>query len=366
MTPVNRNSSVLIVLPGLSAGGVERVVSNIANYWQSKGHQITIAIFTRSHVPFYTLNSEITVRNFAEEHRVSKLLGIHSIWIFIFLLRKLIKIKRPNVVLSFLPQVNIITILAAIGLNARTIISERNEISKKHIRWHWRILRRLLYRWATSVTINAETNRKYLESFVPIENIVYLPNPVFICHKSRCSRRDKQLIVSIGRLHWQKGYDVLIVGFFYSNAWRKGWKLNIVGKGSEKESLLALIKQYNLEESITISDPSPNIWDTFNDAMLFVMPSRYEGTPNALLEALELGLIPLVSDGVGELANQIKQYDINLVSRVDSADELAISIKYATTKAYELQSRSSDLKLIVSPFRLKNAIKQWNRLILDN
>ena len=131
MTPVDRNLSILIVLPGLSAGGVERVVSNIANYWQSKGHQITIAIFTRSHVPFYTLNSEITIRNFAEESRVSKLLGIHSIWIFIFLLRKLIKIQSPNVVLSFLPQVNIITILAAIGLQARTIISERNEISKK-------------------------------------------------------------------------------------------------------------------------------------------------------------------------------------------------------------------------------------------
>ena len=366
MTPVDRNLSILIVLPGLSAGGVERVVSNIANYWQSKGHQITIAIFTRSHVPFYTLNSEITIKNFAEEPRVSKLLGIHSIWVFIFLLRKLIKIQRPNVVLSFLPQVNIITILAAIGLQARTIISERNEISKKHIRWPWHILRRLLYRWATSVTINSETNRKYLENFVPPENIIYLPNPMVFCHKPHRRQRDKQLIVSIGRLHRQKGYDVLIEGFFCSNVWRKGWKLEIVGKGSEKESLLALIKQYNLEGSITISDPSPNIWDSFSDAMLFAMPSRYEGTPNALLEALELGLIPLVSDGIGELANQIKQYDANLVSTIGSANALATSIRYATTQAYQLQSSSSDFQMIATPFHLKNAIKHWDKLILDN
>ncbi|HEX8277070.1 MAG TPA: glycosyltransferase, partial [Segetibacter sp.] len=107
-------------------------------------------------------------------------------------------------------------------------------------------------------------------------------------------------VLSVGRLTYQKGFDMLL------KAWKnifdnntdivelKEWKLIIVGGGEDEIKLKSLCKQLQLENSVTFVKPTIKIETFFRDATIFVMTSRFEGLPLALVEAKAFGL-PTIS-----------------------------------------------------------------------
>jgi glycosyltransferase involved in cell wall biosynthesis len=212
------------------------------------------------------------------------------------LLRRRLKEIKPDAVLSFLTQTNIATVLATRGLDTHTVISERNDPRLQRQRFRVEFLRRVCYRWADVVTANSKGALVPLEAFVPGQKLAFLPNPLAAAPSSEATVFTAPTVITVGRLVEQKGIDVLLDAWAKVAAVMPDWRLALVGDGPLTGELKDRARNLGIAGSIDwvghVSDPFPYL----RGAKLFVMTSRFEGTPNALLEAMACGLPAVVSD----------------------------------------------------------------------
>jgi GalNAc-alpha-(1->4)-GalNAc-alpha-(1->3)-diNAcBac-PP-undecaprenol alpha-1,4-N-acetyl-D-galactosaminyltransferase len=213
-----------------------------------------------------------------------------------FWLRGKIKSIEADAVLSFLTQTNILTVLATRGLKTRTVISERNDPRLQRHRRRVELLRKFLYRHADVVTANSRGALTALEAFVPKEKLAFLPNPLALPASIEVARLESRTIITVGRLVEQKGLDVLLAAWAKASPILPGWRLAIVGDGPLRGELEVLAGALGVGDSVDwhghLSDPFPLV----RASKFFVLTSRFEGTPNALLEAMACGLPGIVSD----------------------------------------------------------------------
>ena len=217
--------------------------------------------------------------------------GRRTIW-----LRRTIRKIKPDAVLSFLTQTNILTVLATRGLATHTAISERNDPRLQRHRPRVEFMRRIVYPWADVVTANSKGALDALQAFVPEEKLAFLPNPLADQPSSETFAFTAPTVITVGRLVEQKGIDVLLAAWAKVAASLPGWRLALVGDGPLADELKEQARKLGVEDSVDwvghVSDPFPLL----RGAKLFVMTSRFEGTPNALLEAMACGLPAVVSD----------------------------------------------------------------------
>jgi|RhiMetdeSRZDD1v2_1073273.scaffolds.fasta_scaffold124524_2 GalNAc-alpha-(1->4)-GalNAc-alpha-(1->3)-diNAcBac-PP-undecaprenol alpha-1,4-N-acetyl-D-galactosaminyltransferase len=245
------------------------------------------------------------------------------------LLRRRIKQIAPDAVLSFLTQTNIATVLATRGLDTHAVISERNDPRLQRHRFRIELLRRIVYRWADVVTANSRGAMTALESFVPKEKLAFLPNPLAASPSSETIAFTAPTVITVGRLVKQKGIDVLLAAWAKVAAAMPGWRLALVGDGPLESELKAQARKLGIADSIDwfghVSDPYPLL----RGAEFFVMTSRFEGTPNALLEAMACGLPAVVSDaspGPCELVGSGGDDAAGLIVPVEDAEATAHAI----------------------------------------
>jgi GalNAc-alpha-(1->4)-GalNAc-alpha-(1->3)-diNAcBac-PP-undecaprenol alpha-1,4-N-acetyl-D-galactosaminyltransferase len=217
--------------------------------------------------------------------------GRRTIW-----LRRTIRKIKPDAVLSFLTQTNILTVLATRGLDTHIAISERNDPRLQRHRPRVEFLRRIVYPWADVVTANSKGALDALQSFVPEEKLAFLPNPLANSPSSETFAFTAPTVITVGRLVEQKGIDVLLAAWAKVAASLPGWRLALVGDGPLADELKEQARKLGVEDSVDwvghVSDPFPLL----RGAKFFVMTSRFEGTPNALLEAMACGLPAVVSN----------------------------------------------------------------------
>jgi glycosyltransferase involved in cell wall biosynthesis len=217
--------------------------------------------------------------------------GRRTIW-----LRRTISKIKPDAVLSFLTQTNILTVLATRGLATHTAISERNDPRLQRHRPRVEFMRRVVYPWADVVTANSKGALDALQAFVPKEKLAFLPNPLADQPSSEAFAFTAPTVITVGRLVEQKGIDVLLAAWAKVAAALPDWHLALVGDGPLADELKEQARKLGVEGSVDwvghVSDPFPHL----RGAKLFVMTSRFEGTPNALLEAMACGLPAVVSD----------------------------------------------------------------------
>ena len=245
------------------------------------------------------------------------------------LLRRRIRQIAPDAVLSFLTQTNIATVLATRGLDTHAVISERNDPRLQRHRFRIELLRRIVYRWADVVTANSRGAMTALESFVPKEKLAFLPNPLAAAPSNETIAFTAPTVITVGRLVEQKGIDVLLAAWAKVAAAMPGWRLALVGDGPLEGELRAQARKLGVADSIDwfghVSDPYPLL----RGAEFFVMTSRFEGTPNALLEAMACGLPAVVSDaspGPCELVGDGGEDAAGLIVPVENAEATAEAI----------------------------------------
>ncbi len=364
VTDLEDNSDVFLFLPGLGAGGVERVVTTVSNFWASSGETICILLLSNSKNIFYSVDARIKIVTLDNgTYPTSSILLFLKYFRVCIALRRLLVSSAPRVLISFLPVPNIISILASYKLSTTIIVSERNDIKLRKISLHWRILRQLTYKHADIVTTNLAKNCASLVRFVKSDKLQFLPNPVHISTKQIALQSRTKTILCVGRLTKQKGYDLLIPAYANSNCISKGWKLVIVGHGEDFRVLEGQIQELGLSSVVSIHRPTPHLWEEFGNSSIFAMPSRYEGLPNALLEAIAHGLIPFVSNRVGDLSDSIKSVESHLVYDVDNSKDISEQLEWVTSHYQDFYTVDQPFLKLLTPFKFENAIKHWNRLI---
>jgi glycosyltransferase involved in cell wall biosynthesis len=215
---------------------------------------------------------------------------------------------RPDVVLSSAPEISFLALLLRpfFPANTRVLVRQNGTVSAglAHggVPRYTRLLYRLLYRRADRVICQSRAMAEDLahETGVPNEQIVVLPNPVDL--EGILAARDAPLawngpgphLLAVGRLSQEKGFDLLLEAFAALRERYPVADLILVGSGREETALKSLCRSLGLETAVCFAERVDPPYVFFKGATLFVLPSRYEGMPNALLEAAAAGL-PLVS-----------------------------------------------------------------------
>lgn len=214
-------------------------------------------------------------------------------------LRRLIEQERPRRVLALLTRTNILCCLATWDLPIHLVVSERNDPALQQLDRSWSLLRQLCYRRADVVTANTEGVLEALGRMGRWQRLELLPNPLPAGVQVPADQgQPRELeVLALARLQPQKGLDLLIRAFAaIPTSRRAGWRLTLVGEGPERAGLEALRQQLALESSVQFEGFRPDPHSYLQRASIFALPSRFEGMPNALLEAMAAGLPSVVSD----------------------------------------------------------------------
>ena len=276
-------------------------------------------------------------------------------------MRKLLRNSGAPIIVAFVGSTNILTIVAAVGLKVRVVISERNDPSLQQLDGIWNILRKLLYRYADLVTANSYAALRALEQYVPVEKLAYVPNPLLQpdpVPEKNCA----PVILNVGRLHPQKGQNNLISAFALVAENRPGWRLLIAGTGNLEASLKTHALSLGLQDRVVfLGQVDP--WPYYADASIFALASRFEGTPNALLEAMSMGVPPVITDMSGDSTEFVKDGISGLVVPGDDI----IMLSHALKKLMDSESLRDQLgkaaKILVAKNEISHAILEWETLL---
>lgn len=278
------------VLAGLSAGGAERVLSLLSADWVERGRQVTVIAFDHDGDPiFHPLDPRVEVvrLNLPPAAR-----NFRNVLRRILALRRALRAARPNVTVSFLTKVNVLTLLASLGTKRRVIISERNNprVQAADPLWN-RLLARLQGR-AESIVMQTEASLACLTPAARARATV-IGNPIAEWRDAP-PPRNTRVLAAAGRLTPQKGFDLLIEAFERVAPRHPEWRLRIWGEGELRPELERMVAERGLRDRVDLPGNSKGPAEWIRGAEAFVLSSRYEGFGNVLGEAMSAGL-PAVS-----------------------------------------------------------------------
>ena len=241
-------------------------------------------------------------------------------------------------------------------------------------RWYSPVANALIRRINCFIGLNREVIEDLLRLGVKRSKIAHIPNGIDTVRFKPVSPERKalakqkigvdpagRLIVSVGRLTRQKSFETLIRALAGLSD-RQDWQTFILGQGSEHDFLTAEIKKYGLEQRVIITLESNDIRRYLSAADIFVLPSRWEGVSNALLEAMSSGLACIASDIPG--SNEVINHGSNgLLFETDNHGALAETIEQLLmnpieTKALGLYARRS----IRDAYALENIVHRYEAL----
>jgi glycosyltransferase involved in cell wall biosynthesis len=368
---------VTLIISSLRAGGAERVLSRMANYWAERGWPVTMVTLEPTSSDFYSLHPAV--------ERVG--LGVSgvstSIWRAvrnnlhrIRMLRRAIRASRPEVVIAFMAPTTVDTLLAARTEHVPVIVSERTDPVRAPLSGIWSALRHLTYPWAQAVVVQTPDVERWAGDFLRKDVVHVIPNPVSTSSFRATPSLDganfvsetddgRHHVVAMGRLETVKGFDLLLQAFAACRDRRPDWTLTILGEGTERHQLEALAKQLGVESHVrlpgTVADPTPIL----RRADLFVLSSRYEGFPNALLEAMALGRAVIATDcasGPGRIVrDDVDGVVVPTGDRNALADAMA-ALMDDEPRRVRLGEHAVD---VTERFEVRRIMERWETVIED-
>lgn len=283
--------SILIVTRSLLAGGAERVIAQLANYFDEKAIDVSIVTINSSDV-FYELRSNIKLYKIGKRSDNK----LHDRYLRYKELRNLVKEIKPNTVLTMPEEIGVYVILALLGTRFPVYVSERNNPWVMPDVKATRILRKLMYPFAKGIIFQTEMAQSFFPKRIQNKGIV-LDNPIDLDRIPLMYYGERQKIVSaVGRLEPQKNFNLLIEAFarFYKN--HPDYKLVIYGEGSLKRKLEEKISELDMEGIISLPGSKIDVLDKIRMSSMFILSSDYEGMPNVLLEAMCMGMPVIATD----------------------------------------------------------------------
>jgi glycosyltransferase involved in cell wall biosynthesis len=296
---------IALVISSLGAGGAERVMITLANHWAARGRAVTLLTFAPpGSRPYYAVDPRVSLRELDVVASSRRWRSLHQSLRRIFVLRREIRAIQPDVVVSFLAKINIVTVLATRGLDVGVIVSERNNPLRQVVNPVWRWLRHRLYSLADRLVTPSRGVLASLPAAVSARGHV-IPNPVDLPEPSP-RRADGRTLVAVGRLDEQKGFDLLLPAFARVAGKHPDWRLIIWGEGELRAPLEALRDRLGLTDRVQMPGVTDRPGQWVDDAALFVLSSRYESFGNVVTEAMAAGLPVIVTDcpwGPGEIVH---------------------------------------------------------------
>ncbi len=357
--PRSKPPHVLLVTGTLECGGSERQLADMANYWAAEGLHVTLATWSGSQTAdFYDLDRRIQRVHLAVE-ATGKVRGNIG---RVLKLRKILASTRPDAVLSFLTRSNVSTILAGIGLKLRIVVSERVQPAlETGLPLEWRFLRRLVYGRADEIVSQTDTTAEWIRKNWCKQALV-IPNALRLLPPKPDERQP--LIVAVGRLVPQKGFDLLLQAFASIAARFPDWRVLIMGEGPERTNLQRLRDELMLADRVDFVGHVQDVETWMARAGLVVQPSRFEGFPNAVLESMGMGAAVVSSDCPAGPSELIEDGVNGRLVPVEDVPILARAMAELMSQP-SLRSRlGSEALKVRDRFRQELIMAQWKAVLL--
>lgn len=362
---------ISLVISSLGSGGAERVITGLANYLDKNGYDITLITYINKTDDFYKVASSI--------HRIRLDLGgvpnnnLHALFNLYYRatkLRKAILKSKPDQIISFIDRCNILTLLACQNTGIPIIISERTNPIYYPIGRFWALLRRLLYCRADHLVIQTESLLNWARSYIDSDHISVIPNAlddnrIHALQKAQKIETDRawqKSIVAMGRFTIEKGHDLLIKSVSPLLKRETEWGLEIIGDGPLKPELLQLIQDLGLQDKVLLHGQVKNPFSILKSADIFVLPSRIEGFPNALLEAMALGLACISFNCPSGPSELIEHNHNGLLVEKENIDALTAAIEDCIASE-ELRLRLGlQATAVINRYSETNIMPHWEAL----
>lgn len=330
----NNIPRIAFVLPNFQAGGAERVMATVANHLDRRRFQPLIIVF-HDHGPLREIVAQDIEIISLDHERVSR--GA-------FAFARTMRARQPDLIISTMAHLNMIVLLMKPFMPKIPVIV-REAVTPSYFSGHF--FKRsvltlgyyLLYPFADKILSPTQLVFDEMPSFLKqkTEKLCRIFNPVNtdLLQKGvtgglreSLARPDQRLFIGAGRLVSQKGFDRLIECL---KGWkdRDDWRLVILGDGPDQEKLQQMIDREGLRQiALAGFESRPGSYFAVADA--FLLPSRHEGLPNVVLEALALGAPVIAADsagGIAEIEEQAVRGSVRLARDMDEFQVLMQDVK---------------------------------------
>ncbi len=283
---------ILFYIDAMSRGGAQRVMSYIINHNCDIGNDIVLATDYRENI-----NKEFPINQKVKRIYLRDVVFGNSFvknMERVVRLRKTVKEEKPDIILSFLGNVNLRMLIGTVGTGAVKCVSVRNNPYKEYGKSGLRkIASRQIFKLADGVVFQTKDARCYFPKKVQRNSRIIL-NPVSDSFFDNENIEERHDIVAVGRLENQKNYKLLIKAFSLIRKEYPSDNLIIYGDGILRSELIEFIQASGLNGRVILKGNIQNVAEEIRAAKCFVMSSDYEGLPNALMEAMALG-VPVIS-----------------------------------------------------------------------
>lgn len=289
------NKKIVFFVGSMNWGGAEKVISILANHYAEQGWDTTIVMLLSGNV-VYKLDSRISLVSFSRENRSR----MSNVFYWIKSIKKLIKNKKPDVIVSFVCRINILVLIAKIFSKhrCRVIVSERNDPRFDGRGKLASFMAEKLYPKADIIICQSSREKDFFSKKVQ-KNAVIVKNPVCLQIEPTIFSKKKHIIINAARFEKSKNQKMLIDAFaqVVKEGEQQDFILEIYGSGSLKDFLRKYVLNLHMDKAIFIKDSILNIQQEISNASIFCLSSNYEGMSNSLMEALLLGT-PSISTNV--------------------------------------------------------------------
>lgn len=353
---------IIFYIDTMGRGGAQRVMCNLVNYFAKRDYEVILINDAKleKDVPVYDVENRITryyLKENFEGNPIKK--NIERI----VNLKRIIKREKPKVVVSFLGNCNKRMLLATIGLKCKKIVSVRNdprqEYGDSRIK---RLIARNLFKLADGCIFQTREAKEYFPVKVQEKSAIIF-NPVDKLFFDTIKLDETKGIVTFGRLEKQKNHKLLI------DAYEKVYKrcsdnLYIYGEGPLREEIQSYIAQKGLEERVFLPGNIANVNEILASAKVFVLTSDYEGMPNALMEALAVGVPAISTDcpcgGARELLEKVPEA---MLVPCNDAEKLSQAIGVLLSSKEKRRRLSEGERQAAENYRGELIMGRWEKYI---
>jgi GalNAc-alpha-(1->4)-GalNAc-alpha-(1->3)-diNAcBac-PP-undecaprenol alpha-1,4-N-acetyl-D-galactosaminyltransferase len=363
---------ITLIIPELSSGGAERVLVLLAQGFLQRNHSVSVLTMSNDDTDFYSLPTG--VKRIALNLRYKSTTPLHALWntiVRLIRLRQAIQSTQPDVVISFMPQMSILTMLALFRTNYAVIATQHSSARMFPCGQPWELLRHVTYpRLQKLVSVSQDVDDEF--NWLPNGKRAVIYNP-FLPIKQTQVQSDrlnnvdpnKKWIVAMGRLIHAKGFDLLLAAFQKIADRYPDWQLLILGEGELKLELENLRDRLHLSDRVVFTGAISNPFPLLQCAKLFVLPSRTEGFPMALGEALACGL-PVISTNCSSGIQELMRDGIDgIIVPKQDVGALAAAMDRLISDEAERNRLAIRAPEVVERFSLDKILDLWETLIAE-
>lgn len=352
---------IMFLIANLGSGGAERTVQYLADYLSRKDDMITVVNI--GDVGFYDITSraKLIKLNISSIYQ-NMFEKIRNIILRFIRVNLTIKKEQPDIIFCIMPGV-IKYLIAPRRKHSYKLISSERILPEIHSK---RELKRILryYKMCDGVIFQTERAADFYSGLVKCESKVIhnaVGNKLAYHEYPRVNIRNT--ISAIGRLCDQKDYVTLIHAFEIVHRVYSDYNLEIYGEGPDREKFEILIEYLNLQNSVILKGTCKNAIQRIADTRMFVLSSKYEGMPNALMEAMGVGLPVISTDCPNGPAELIENGINGMLVPVGDVQTLAKAIIYLIENPNKAEAMGKNARTILKTHSIENQASKYREFI---